>query len=138
MINLVPLVDTEPDLSDNPWGENEKTPGLRPNRLLDDLKTLFEGEHPDFRKNWHFNPFKMPDEVVKELPRTIMVFGTLDILYKSQVKFKNRLQAQGVEVDCMEVDGLHQVKDMDQVTEAGRKVWQYVTQQSVNFVKSAG
>ena len=32
------------------------------------------------------------------LPSTMMVFATLDILYKSQVRFKDRLQAQGVEV----------------------------------------
>jgi acetyl esterase/lipase len=79
----------------------------------------------------------MPDKVVRMLPRTIMVFATLDILYKSQVEFKNRLQAQGVEVGCMVVDGLHQVKDMDQVTEAGRAVRQYVTQKSIEFVMHA-
>lgn len=60
------------------------------------------------------------------LPRTIMVSAGPDILYKSQVEFKNRLQAQGVQVYWKEVDGLHQVKDMCQ-TEAGREVGQYVT-----------
>ena len=45
-----------------------------------------------------------------------MVFATLDILYKSQLGFKDRLKAQGVEVAWMEVVGLHQVKDMDDVT----------------------
>jgi acetyl esterase/lipase len=79
----------------------------------------------------------MPDEVVRVLPSTTMVFATLDILYKSQVEFKNRLQAQGVEVGWKEVDGLHQVKDMDQVTGAGRAVRQYVTQESIKFVKDA-
>jgi hypothetical protein len=37
----------------------------------------------------------------------------------------------------MEADGLHQVKDMDQVTEAGREVRQYITQKSTEFVKHA-
>jgi hypothetical protein len=91
-----------------PMGENESTLGLTPNRLLDDLKTTFEGKHPDCRNHWHNNPCKMPDEVVRKLPSTIMVFATLDILYKSQVTFKDRLQAQDMKVGWMEVDGLHQ------------------------------
>lgn len=66
-----------------------------------------------------------------------MVLATLDILYKSQVEFKDRLQAQGVEVGWMEVDGLHQVKDMDKVTEAGRAVREYIKQQSIEFAKQA-
>jgi len=65
-----------------------------------------------------------------------MVSATLDILHKSQVLLSNRLRAQEVEVDWMEADGLHQVKDMDQFTEAGRAVRHYVTQMSVEF--SAG
>jgi hypothetical protein len=52
-------------------------------------------------------------------------------------EFKNRVQAQGVKVGWMEVDGLHQVKDMDQVTEAGRTVRQYVKEMSSEFVKHA-
>jgi acetyl esterase/lipase len=134
---LVPLIDTDPDLADNPWGENEGTLGLTPAPLLGDIKTIFEGEHPNFRDHWHSNPCKMPDEAVIMLPKTIMVSARLDILYKSQVRFKDRLQAQGVEVGWMEVDGLHQVKDMDQVTKAGRAVRQYVTEKSIEFVKQA-
>ena len=137
MIALVPLINTDLDLADNSWGENESTLGLTPDRLLGDLKTTFEGRHPDYRNHWHSNPYKMPDEIIRMLPKTIMVFATLDILYKSQVEFKNRLQAQGVEVDWIEVDGLHYVKDMDQVTKAGRAVRQYITQKSTEFMKHA-
>jgi acetyl esterase/lipase len=104
---LVQLINTDPDLADNPWGENEGTPGLTPNRLLGDLKIAFEREDPDFRNHGPSNPWKMPEEVVRMLPRTIMVSAKLDILYKSQVEFKDCLQAQGVQVDWMKVDGLH-------------------------------
>jgi acetyl esterase/lipase len=137
LITLVPLINTKPDLSNNPWGENESTLRLMPNRLLGDLKTVFEGKHPDCRDHWHSNPSKMPDEVIRLLPRTIMVFATLDILYKSGVKLKDRLQAQGVEVDWMEANGLHQVKDIGQFTEAGHAVMQDITQKSIELVKHA-
>ena len=79
----------------------------------------------------------MPDEVIRMLPRTFMVSATLDILYQSQVEFSNRLRAQGVEVDCLEVVGLHQVKDMAQVTEAGRRVKGYIKEKSIEFVELA-
>jgi len=137
LIGLVPLLDTAPDLADNPWGDNESTIGLTPDRLLGDLRTVFEGKYPDCRDHWHSNPRKMPDEVLRVLPRTIMVSATLDILHKSQVLFSNRLRAQGVEVDRMEADGLHQVKDMNQVTEAGCAVRRYVKQKSIEFAKHA-
>ena len=55
-----------------------------------------------------------------------MVLVTLDPLYKSQIEFRNRLSAQGVKVECLEVVGLHMVKDLDLVTEAGRSVRRYV------------
>ena len=138
LIALVPLIQTDPDLADNPWGENESTLGLTPDRLLSDLKTTFDGKYPDCRDHWHSNPYKMSDEVVRMLPSpTIMVFAALDILYESDVEFKNRLQANGVKVSWMKANGLHQVKDMDQVTEAGRKVRQYATQKSIEFVERA-
>jgi acetyl esterase/lipase len=71
------------------------------------------------------------------LPPTIMVFASLDILYKSGLKFKDRLQAQSVAVSWMEANGLHQMKDMDRMTGAGREVRQYVTQKSIEFVEHA-
>ena len=49
LIGLVPLIDTDPDLARNPWGDNESTVGLTSNRLLGDLRTIFEGEYPDYR-----------------------------------------------------------------------------------------
>lgn len=137
LIGLVPLVDTDPDLADDPWGDNEGTIGLTPDRLLGDLRTAFEGQHLDCRDHWHSNPCRMPDEVVRVLPRTVIVLATLDILHKSQVEFKDRLQAQGVEVDCLEVVGLHQVKDMDQVIEAGRRVRKFIKEKSIEFVELA-
>lgn len=135
LITLVPLTDTDPDLTDKPWGENQNSLGLTPDRLLGDLKTTFEEKHPDSRDHWHSNPCKMSDEAIRLLPSTIMVVAKLDILYRSQTKFKNRLQAQGVEVDWLEVDGLHYVKDMDKVTEAGRAVRQYIKHISIEYAE---
>ena len=137
LITLVPLTNTDPHLADDPWGENETTIGLTPDQLLGELRLAFEGEHPDYRDHWHSNPWKMPDEVVRMLPTVIMVSAKLDILYQSQVAFKNRLQAQGVKVDWRAFDGLHQVKDIDQVTEAGCAVRQHVTQKSIELARHA-
>ena len=134
---MVPLLDTAPDLAENPWGDNDSTIGLTPDRLLGDLRTVFEGKYPDCREDWHSNPCEMPDDVLRVLRRTVMVFATLDILHKSQVLFSNRLRDQGVEVDRMEADGLHQVKDMSQVTEAGCAVRHYIVQKTIEFANVA-
>ena len=59
------------------------------------------------------------------------------ILYRSQVAYKNRLQAQEAQIDWTEFNGLHQMKDMDQVTDAGRAMRQYVTQKSIELARLA-
>jgi len=137
LIGLVPLLNTASDLADNSWGDNESTIGLTPDHLLGDLRTVFKEKYPDCRNHWHSNPRKMPDEVLRVLPRTIMVSATLDILHKLQVLFSNHLQAQGVKVNRMKADGLHQMKDMNQVTEAGCAMRRYVKQKSIKFAKHA-
>ncbi|KAK5074437.1 hypothetical protein LTR70_010238 [Exophiala xenobiotica] len=137
VIALVPLIDTNPDLAASPWGENENTIGLTPRRLLEDLDAAFRDEDPEFRLHWHSNPRKMPDYVMNQLPTVIMVLAKLDILYPSQVEFKTRLEDQGVNLSWIEVDGLHQVKDMDRVTAAGREVRQYILRASREFMKRA-
>ena len=131
---MVPVVNTDPDLADNPWGENKNTIRLTPDQLLGDLGQAFDGGPGD---HWHSNPWKMPDEVIRMLPQIVMVSARLDILYRSQVAYKNRLQAQDVQIDWTEFDGLHQMKDMDQVTDAGRAVRQYVTQKSIELARRA-
>lgn len=68
------------------------------------------------------------------LSRIIMISATLEILYSSQVEFKDRLEAQGVQVDWKKIDGLHQVKDMSQ-TEAGREAKRYITDKTGEVVK---
>lgn len=83
LIVLIPLVMTDPDLADNSWDENESTVKLTSDRLLSDLRTTFEGKHSDRRDHWHNNSFKMLNEIVKMLSSSIMMFATLDILYKS-------------------------------------------------------
>ena len=133
---MVPLVTTFPDFKGDPWGGNGNTLGLTPDQLLNDLRAVFEGEFPDCRDDWHSDPHKMPDKVMRLLPQSVMVFAKLDILYDSQITFTRRLLAQAVHVDWIEVPGLHQVKDMDRVTEAGRTVRQYIRQKSSEFVRS--
>jgi len=137
LIGIVPLIVTNPDLADDPWGENDNTLGLTPDRLMGDLQTAFQGQEPDCRDHWHHNPSQLPDDIIKELPKTTMVFAKLDILYKTQVEFGRRLKDQGVEVDWLEVDGLHYVKDMDKVTEAGRAVRQYIKRVSLEYAEAA-
>jgi hypothetical protein len=97
LITLVPLINTDPDLWSNPCMRSGRTPGLTPNRLLGALK---RGKHLDYRDHWQGDPCKMQE-------RDHYDHGVCDaktFLYNSQVKLKHRLQAQGVEVDCMEVD----------------------------------
>jgi acetyl esterase/lipase len=81
LITLVPVVNTHPDITDDPWGKNEKTTGLTPDELLGDLTLAFKREHPDDRDHWRSNPWKMPDKVVRMLPPMVMVSAKLDILY---------------------------------------------------------
>ena len=135
LIMLVLLFDTDPSRTNDPWGDNAGTVGLTQEQLLRDLSIAFEGNHPDSREHWHSNPWKMPGEVMRLLPHSRMVIAKLDILYSSQVTFKIRLQAEGVRLHAIEVDGLHQVKDMDQGTEAGRQVREYGRQVSSEFIE---
>ena len=63
LIALVSDIETDPDLTENSRGQNADTPGLSPHQFLD----------PTFRDNWESNPYQMPDEVTKMLPRTVLV-----------------------------------------------------------------
>lgn len=136
LIAIVPLLDTCPNLADKPWGDNEYTVGLTPAQLLADLAIAFSGMGPAVRKMWHFNPSEISDEDLTRLPKVVMVISELDILFKSQLKFVQRLIAQGVDVNYLRVAGLHQVKDMD-CTEACRAVREYVRQHAIGFMERA-
>ncbi|KAK5069426.1 hypothetical protein LTR51_008676 [Lithohypha guttulata] len=137
LIALVPLIDTNPNLTDDPWGDNENTTGLTPDRLLSDLNAAFQNDDPRVRDHWHSNLRYMPNEVMRSLPRIFMVLAKLDILYRSQLEFKTRLQDQHADLSCIEVNGLHQVKDLDCVTETAREVRRYIWQASKEFMVSA-
>lgn len=137
LVALVPVTNTNPDLANDPWGENKNTVGLTPDRLLRDLSAAFQNESPDFRNHWHSNPCKIPDELMKLLPKMAIVAAKLDILYLSQSEFMGRLKTQNVDVSWIEVDGLHQAKDMDRVTAAGREVRQKVLQWSTGLTRHA-
>ena len=104
-------------------------------RLLSNLKAAFKDDDPQIRDHWHSNPIKIPDDIVRMLPRTTMVSAKLDIRCPSQSKFKERFQTRGVRVSGIKVGGLHQVKDMDQVTAAGREVRLYVLQELRDFME---
>ena len=123
---MQPLVTTDFDLTDSPWGENEETVGLTPSRLLSELETAFKEKDSDCRSHWSGDAGKMPEEVLRLLPPTLVTLATFDILRKSGLRFVNDLRASNVDVVCKEFEGLHQVKDMDRVTEAGRALRQYV------------
>ncbi len=71
------------------------------------------------------------------LSSSIMMFATLDILYKSQVKFTDRLQAKDVKMSCMKIVELRQVKDMNRFTETDRAIRRYITQKLIDLVKQA-
>lgn len=71
------------DVTENPRGESEKSLGTIPGRLLEVLKTAFEGKHPDKRTLWQSNPCKMSDEDIRLLSSITIVVAKLEILYKS-------------------------------------------------------
>jgi hypothetical protein len=54
------------------------------------------------------------------------VIGRHDILFKAQMAWIERLGRHGKHVDYVKVDGLHKVKDLDRITEAGRVARQYL------------
>ena len=54
------------------------------------------------------------------------MIGRHDILFKAQMAWIDRLGRYGKHVDYVEVDGLHKVKDLDRVTEAGRVTRRYL------------
>ena len=100
-----------------------------------DLEVAFQNEDFNVRDNWHSNPRKIPDDVIRILPRMVIVAADLDILFPSQLALKTRLEAQSVSLSWIVVNGLHQVKDLDQVTEAGCEVKQRVLHESKIFVR---
>ena len=110
LIGIVPLVNTKQNLDMNPCGENEDTVGLTPKRLLDDLWDMSRNDRPAFLEHWHSNPCKMLDADMKLLPRTVLVFAKLNILYPSQTELEGRLRGAGVDLECLKVYGVHQVK----------------------------
>ena len=122
---IVPVPDTDPGYADDRWGENIDALGLTPLRLLSELRKLF-GRYLSDRTDWIYNPSCVPSHVFRNLPTTTMVLATLDPLYQSQVRFRDRLVAESVNVECLEVNGLHMAKDLDEVTEAGRQVRQWM------------
>lgn len=81
LISLVADTDTDPGLVGNSWGDTQHTLRLTPDRLLSDLKTAFKDDDAWFCDSRHGNPYEMPGGVMRTLPRTIMVFAKLDILY---------------------------------------------------------
>ena len=123
LISAVPLVDTAPDLLHDPWGDNSDAPGLTTSVFLDLLGKAFPPEIPD---HWYFNPSIIPKEKIKHLPDLHLVIGRHDILFKAQMAWIDRLERYGKHVDYVKVDGLHKVKDLDRITEAGRVARQYL------------
>ena len=123
LIGAVPLVDTAPDLLNDPWGNNSDAPGLTTTIFLDLLGKVFP---PEILDHWHFNPSIIPKEKVEHLPDLHLVLGRHDILFKAQRAWIDRLESYGKQVDYVEVNGLHKVKDLDRITEAGRVARQYL------------
>jgi acetyl esterase/lipase len=123
LISAVPLVDTAPDLLHDPWGDNNDAPGLTTSIFLDLLGKAFP---PKILDHWHFNPSIIPKEKVEQLPDLHLVIGRHDILFKAQMAWIERLGRHGKHVDYVKVDGLHKVKDLDRITEAGRVARQYL------------
>jgi acetyl esterase/lipase len=138
LIGAVPLVDTAPNLSHNPWGDNGDAPGLTTSIFLDLLGKAFPPEIPDLRDHWHFNPSIIPKEVVDHLPNIHLVTGRYDILYKAQGEWVDRLEGYGKHVNHVKVNGLHKVKDLDGATEAGREARKHLFDAVKMYVKAMG
>ena len=131
---IVPLFNTAPNLQADPWGENSDTLGLTPYRLTKELDQAFKGNE---REHWTRNPARMPNEILKLVPPTVIVRAKLDILYLDGVIFEMCLRRNNVKVDLLEVDSIHQVKELYN-TEAGRKVWEFCKEKYLDiFVSGA-
>jgi acetyl esterase/lipase len=122
-ILIVPIFDTNPTDKPDPWGENAGTPGLTADRLLGGLEPTFREVSRD---DWYYNPSKMPDHVVQELPPMAIALAKFDILYKQGKQFCEEHLQHRHDMRWKTFDGIHQVKDMDQVTAEGRLLREYI------------
>ena len=136
VVAVVPLFDTNPDPRGNPWGLNADAPGLEPDRLMEELNNAFKRVQQDERNDWTINPDRMPKEILQHIPRTVMVLAYLDILYLNGISFKYGLRNQGVQVESLEVNSIHQVKELYN-TEEGRRVWKYAKEKYCELIHLA-
>jgi acetyl esterase/lipase len=112
-----------PHLNEKSLGLVDDSPGLTPERLLSSLRAAFKGSHED---NWRKNPSRWSDSRLGLMPPTVFALARHDVLKPEAIAFMHRMRSQGVHVFCDIFDGIHQVKDMDQVTQAGRQIRQFV------------
>ena len=116
-------------------GENKHTLELTSATLLNDLHAALKNENEESRDSWHGDPVKVPAEVIKLLPPSVMVYAELDCLFESQMKHKDHLLAQGADLNWCTIDGLHMVKNMVLKTETGRLVREFVRLKSLEFIE---
>jgi len=117
---VVPLFDTDPGSKQDPWGKNGNVPGLDTAYLLSSLDETYKGVSRD---EWENNPSKMPYSVRKTLPPMFIVTAIFDPLYPSGKEFAD-YQTELVKdaVWYMEVDSIHQAKDLHNYTAEGDKL----------------
>ncbi|KAK5077723.1 hypothetical protein LTR70_009491 [Exophiala xenobiotica] len=119
---VVPVIDTDPEASENPWGENEQTMVLLPDGLISQLNQTFRGVFRVDTKDWRNNLSAMTGPTFKYLPqRTLMIFAAFDALLDTQMKWMNQVPHHEDRI-CLKVDAFHNVKDLYD-TKAGREVW---------------
>ena len=129
---IVPLFDTNPGSKQDQWGRNENVPGLNTRYLLSSLDETFKGVSRD---DWHHNPSKMPNSFRKKLPPMCIALAEFDPLYRSGKEFADQQEVLvGQKICFKEFKGIHQVKDMHQHTEEGRKLREYLVGRYDEFI----
>jgi acetyl esterase/lipase len=124
VVAFVPLINTNPNPRGMPWGLVEDSPGLPPEKLLGSLNATFK--YTKSRDHWRKNPSRWSDSRLGTLPRMVIGIARHDILRPQTLDFGQRMLAQGANISYICVDGIHQVKDMDQITKAGQQIRKFM------------
>ena len=98
------------------------------------MSKAFTNVSPEFREHWNSDPYRIPDEVLRDWPSTSLIVSHPDSLDKRQMKFRDRLQTQITEVDCKVIDGLHRIRGEHQ-TAVSQEVIRYVVSETVKIAK---
>ena len=108
---VFPVIDNTATTADF-WAENQHAPWLTPDRMLWYRQHYLP--HTADRMNWDASPIFAPEELVKQLPKTWIGVGEVDILKAEGIAYAKKLEKLGVDVELVVYQGTpHRVPVLD-------------------------